>query len=100
MGLDCRVIEEKYKKFRNPKPTDDMTKIKIVPYLANLAVKTENRKSGVAKRLLKACETFCSGWGFEELYLMVDSENIPAQRLYQKQGTHTKSINTKFLHFC
>lgn len=55
-------------------------------YLSNLAVRTECRRQGAAKRLLTACEQIALEWGFQDLYLHVLEDNYQARRLYLKVG--------------
>lgn len=40
------------------KATDDITQLNLVPYLANLVVRKDKRKMGLATKLLKASESF------------------------------------------
>lgn len=64
----------------------DETNEKIVVVLANLAVRADKRKAGIGRLLMKESEQIVLKWGYKEIYLMVDSENTNAQRLYSKNG--------------
>lgn len=55
-------------------------------YLSNLAVHPEFRRQGVAQQLLKTSERVALDWGFQDLYLHVMEDNLPARHLYHKAG--------------
>jgi ribosomal protein S18 acetylase RimI-like enzyme len=57
-----------------------------IPYISNLAVSPERRRSGLARKLLLKCEQIAREWGFEELSLHVLDNNLPAQSLYLSSG--------------
>ena len=54
--------------------------------MANLAVRRNRRGRGIAKNLIAAAEQNARDWGFSQVHLLVDSENLPAQKLYRKLG--------------
>jgi ribosomal protein S18 acetylase RimI-like enzyme len=56
------------------------------PYLFNLAVHPGWRRRGVAAQLLTAAEKLALRWGFQQLYLHVLENNLPARQLYQQSG--------------
>jgi ribosomal protein S18 acetylase RimI-like enzyme len=56
------------------------------PYIANLAVRSESRRQGMAGQLLLTCETVAKEWGFTNIYLHVLEENHRARQLYAKLG--------------
>lgn len=56
------------------------------PYIANLAVRPDCRRQGVAQQLLAACEATAQEWGFQEIYLHVLDDNRAARRLYERLG--------------
>ena len=56
------------------------------PYLFNLAVHPQWRRRGVAAQLLIAAEKLALRWGFQQLYLHVLENNLPARQLYQQSG--------------
>lgn len=65
---------------------------KYAVVLANLVVRADRRKQGLAKILMKACEDTVISWGYNEIYLQVDSRNVAAQKLYKNLGM-LRSIN-------
>jgi ribosomal protein S18 acetylase RimI-like enzyme len=56
------------------------------PYIANLAVRPDCRRRGVAKQLLAICEATAQEWGFQDIYLHVLDDNQAARRLYERLG--------------
>jgi hypothetical protein len=67
VGLDCQVINRQSKKFSTFKPISVSKKDKddeivdtreIVYILANLAVRRDKRKAGIAKALMRATDSF------------------------------------------
>ena len=87
VGIDLQILDKstnkisKYDAFINNE--DDEI---VVPILANLAVKRERRRQGIAKALLKYCDSFVQESNYNELYLLVNEENISAYKLYNKSG--------------
>lgn len=63
------------------------------PYISNLAVKVDCRRQGIAQDLLLACEQTVVQWGFQNLYLHVLENNLPARELYAKAGYHLHRID-------
>ena len=61
------------------------------PYIANLAVRPDYRRQGIAKQLLLACEATARDWGFQDIYLHVLDDNQPARQLYQQLGYFSES---------
>jgi ribosomal protein S18 acetylase RimI-like enzyme len=57
-----------------------------LPYISNLAVSPDRRRSGLARQLLLKCEQIAREWGFEELSLHVLNNNLPAYALYLSSG--------------
>ena len=55
------------------------------PYLHIIAVKEENRKCGIGKKLLKFFEDTCFK-DYTKLFLVVADFNPDAKRLYEKNG--------------
>ncbi|MEB3293125.1 MAG: GNAT family N-acetyltransferase [Synechococcales bacterium] len=55
-------------------------------YLANLAVHPNERRQGVARRLLQASEAQVIRWQCDRLFLHVMENNQPAVSLYQQMG--------------
>lgn len=56
------------------------------PYLFNLAVHPQWRRQGAAMQLLSSAEQMAVRWGFQQLYLHVLENNLPARQLYQEFG--------------
>ncbi len=61
-------------------------------YLANLAVRSEFRRRGVAKQLLTACESIARESEASGLYLHVLANNQAAQKLYESFGFITQPM--------
>jgi GNAT superfamily N-acetyltransferase len=59
--------------------------------LSNLAVSPKARRRGIAKKLCAKAEKWVSYWGYDEMFLKVESENTAARYLYeQKLGYATE----------
>jgi ribosomal protein S18 acetylase RimI-like enzyme len=56
---------------------------KAVCVLSNLAISTEARRRGVASMLCEEAEAFASDWGYDQIHLLVEKENLPARGLYE-----------------
>eukprot|EP00957_Ditylum_brightwellii_P116958 8921358-Ditylum_brightwellii.AAC.1 len=55
--------------------------------MSNLAVNRNFRRRGVAEDLVKAAEELARReWGYNECYLYVEKQNVPAVKLYRKLG--------------
>ena len=90
VGIDCQLYDAKEKKFT---PMKFVTKVyneesgkKVVQVLANLAIRRDKRKKGLGRLLVSASSDTAKSFGYEELYLQVDSDNKAAQNLYRKEG--------------
>jgi ribosomal protein S18 acetylase RimI-like enzyme len=55
-------------------------------YLSNLAVRSTDRRQGIAQQLIAASETYVQGWQGRDLYLHVMADNWAARQLYLQQG--------------
>jgi ribosomal protein S18 acetylase RimI-like enzyme len=90
VGLDTQILNEKKRtliKRPNKFNIDSLVKDdKLVMVLSNLVVRRDKQNLGHAKQLIKSCEIIARDFLFKEVFLMVDSENIHAQRLYKKIG--------------
>lgn len=64
--------------------------MKAVVVLSNLVVSTSLRRMGIGAKLCLEAERFVKegeGWGgFTDIYVRVESENLPARKLYQLLG--------------
>ena len=58
---------------------------KAIAVLSNLATDAQKRNRGIAKTLCEECENLAKEWGYTELYLLVESENEAARKLYQNK---------------
>jgi GNAT superfamily N-acetyltransferase len=56
------------------------------PYISNLAVRKEFRGCGVANALMERAEAEVQKWGFDDVVLDVNCDNIAALQLYRKRG--------------
>lgn len=81
VGIDPQELVQN--RFSRWKPGSDGD---VVYVLSNLAIRTDKRKKGYAKDLVNQCETLVKEWNFKEMYLLVDSANQPARKLYKKLG--------------
>jgi len=94
VGCDCQVLSVGKKRFwavkpdksNLPFPGDDGSAEEMACVMSNLAVRRNRRGQGIAKTLVVAAEQNAREWGFDYMYLLVDSENVPAQKLYKKMG--------------
>ena len=89
VGIDCQIYDEQDKKFIPMKyvtKSYDEPGKKVVQVLANLAIRRDKRKKGLGRLLLNACADTSKSFGYDELYLQVDSTNKAAQSLYRKEG--------------
>lgn len=64
------------------------------PYIANLAVKNEYRRKGVARHLLSECEQIAQAWGYNHIYLHVLDNNYKAKQLYFGSGYQIASVES------
>ena len=60
------------------------------PVVANLAVRPEARRRGIAKKLMKEVELLVSQWGYQEVWLLVEKDNKKARKLYSRLGYQPK----------
>jgi GNAT superfamily N-acetyltransferase len=54
----------------------------LAPYLCNLFVSPKNRKKGLARKLIAACEDEARKWGCNCINLHVELSSAPALNLY------------------
>ena len=65
-------------------------------YLHNIAVDTEFRRQGIAKRLIKKCVEFIRASAVSKIYLEVRVSNTSAVSLYKKVGLTILTVRKKF----
>ncbi len=69
------------------------------PYLANLAVRAECRRQGIARHLLSACERVVLEWGCQDMYLHVLESNHQARQLYLKAGYQVQETDSNWSYW-
>ncbi|KAM0885890.1 hypothetical protein ACQ4PT_030052 [Festuca glaucescens] len=57
-----------------------------IAYIANIAVRKEERRKGIAKMLVAEAEARARSWGCRSVALHCDVSNLAALRLYKSQG--------------
>lgn len=57
-----------------------------IAYIANVAVRKEERRKGIAKMLVAEAEARARSWGCRSVALHCDVSNLAALRLYKNQG--------------
>jgi ribosomal protein S18 acetylase RimI-like enzyme len=55
-------------------------------YVADVAVRGDARRMGLASKLLKEIDLFCMQNSYDEIYLHVETDNEAAKNLYLKNG--------------
>ena len=60
------------------------TKRGDVPYLGNVAVAGSARRQGVGTKLIRIGQKVAQKWGYDQLWVAVDSTNTPAVSMYKK----------------
>jgi GNAT superfamily N-acetyltransferase len=65
-----------------------------VPVMSNVAVSRHFRRKGIAELLVSEIERVAFEWGYDNCYLYVDKENVPAVKLYQKLGYRKVWVDT------
>lgn len=63
-----------------------------VALLEDMLVAADQRNSGVGSQLMKKAIAFAKDNGCQRLTLLTDSENLDAQRFYQRQGFRMSSM--------
>ncbi|NJN48907.1 MAG: GNAT family N-acetyltransferase [Alkalinema sp. RL_2_19] len=67
------------------------------PYLSNLAVRSAQRRQGVAQQLMAAGEQRVAQWQGQDLYLHVMAQNFGARQLYLKAGYTTQQVSNEWM---
>ena len=66
------------------------------PYISNLAVHQDYRRSGVGNQLLTKCEEIALTWGYSETRLHVLDSNEAAKQLYCNNGYQISQIDANW----
>ena len=56
------------------------------PVISNLIVSSKMRRKGIAKSLTIRAEKIAKSFAYKNIYLFVNTENIPAIQLYKSRG--------------
>ncbi len=64
-------------------------------YVSNLAVSSDFRRQGIARKLLINCERIARSWGYTELHLHVMADNDSGLNLYEQLDYEV--VSTEFL---
>ena len=62
---------------------------KAVAVFSNLAISGSARKQGFAQALCAEAEALAQSWGYDEIWLVVESENVAARKLYEGKLGYT-----------
>jgi ribosomal protein S18 acetylase RimI-like enzyme len=74
--FDIDYSDECMIEYRNP-----------IPYISDFAVNPQWRKQGIGSYMLYCADQICvNEWEVDRVHLWVDTDNIPAVRLYSKSG--------------
>ena len=65
------------------------------PVISNLIVSKKMRRKGIAKLLTARAEKIAKSFGYKEIYLFVNVENIPAIRLYKSRRYKSIGVEKK-----
>lgn len=68
-------------------------------YIADLAVREDARRLGIATSLLQTIEQIANSQNFDQLFLHVESQNYPAKNLYLRNGYDYYPISESVAHF-
>ncbi|CAM9363437.1 unnamed protein product [Discosporangium mesarthrocarpum] len=60
----------------------------VRPVVSNLAVKERARCCGIGSALMAACHDMVVTWGYREMVLQVEEDNVGAIRFYTRLGFH------------
>ncbi|CAG9464226.1 unnamed protein product [Pedinophyceae sp. YPF-701] len=61
------------------------------PVVSNVVVRSDARRRGLAKALMRACEDEAREWGYDKIWLVVLEKNRGARKLYKKLGYRIES---------
>lgn len=63
-----------------------MNDLNLQPYISNLCVDESLRGRQVGRAMVRCVETIVKDWGYDQIYLHVDLDNLPAVNLYKNEG--------------
>ena len=81
-------LGEQYESTGSFSEGDDEQSRDVRPFLSNLSVREDARKSGVGSALVDACEAAILQWPrkYREIVLQVEDKNTLARKFYEKRG--------------
>mmetsp|Transcript_9416 Transcript_9416/g.26443 ORF Transcript_9416/g.26443 Transcript_9416/m.26443 type:complete len:322 (+) Transcript_9416:111-1076(+) len=81
-------LGEQYESTGSFSEGDDQRLRDVRPFLSNLSVREDARKSGVGSALVDACEDAIQQWPrqYSEIVLQVEDQNQLARKFYEKRG--------------
>ena len=71
----------------------------LFPYISNLVVSPPRRRQGFAQKLVVSCEKRAREWGYDEVYLHVDVDEVAAVKLYEKLQYFTVREEAAWIKF-
>ena len=77
-----------------PKLRTDEERMVVRPLLSNLVVDEQFRRRGIARKLMHEAELRALSWGFSELLIKVEVDNLPARLLYEQLGYVATGVDT------
>lgn len=86
---NCFLIAEALKSSSNPINSSNETPFPFQekrPRILALSVSTEYRRHGIATRLIGACISQAKLWGYDNLFLEVESDNEAGILFYERMG--------------
>lgn len=81
-------LGEQYESTGSFSEGDDEMLRDVRPFLSNLSVREDARKSGVGSALVDMCEDAIQKWPrqYSEIVLQVEDDNVLARKFYEKRG--------------
>ncbi|KAL1498874.1 hypothetical protein AB1Y20_013398 [Prymnesium parvum] len=74
---------------------DDKADMAVRPLASNLVVAPPYRRKGIGARLVARVERCAADWGFDEMLLKVEADNLRARRFYASLGYHAVARDTR-----
>jgi len=91
--IECWVLDKRLAKIRGFEDNENVNTFsdgsgdnEIIAYMSNMAVRPDVRRTGLGRLMLRAAERQAKDRGYRHLYLIVDSKNLPARKLYETSG--------------